>query len=317
MKLFLQGLGRVVPTVTEFRSMTYNIYIGGGDATRRAVIMKHVARANPDVLTFTETGNNNIIRGLLEPLGFFYFYGDSSLYFASKYRITHSQHLTTVQGLRTPVYCEVVINRKTIGIVSIHLNSICSGLCHYEDYINIAPKEPSAHKRLIEMYQIMDALNVRKLANPKIEGFIIQGDYNAIDNEKNVVEYLDNTGVEEYTLPVGLSYPLANAQFPTKPQEFYSGTMNLDTSPAFDGSTYTWWGTPESINPILNNFTHRLDYITYSDNLVLVGAEILNSISDAANPSSGLTKYGDTLNFDDGYIASDHIPVIADFLINP
>jgi len=159
----------------------------------------------------------------------------------------------------------------------------------------------------------MDALNSRKLENPALSGFVVQGDYNAIDNELNVTSY--DTPLGDEVLPDGLSYPLANAQFPKKQFEFYNGDITLDTSPAVDGEIITMWGQPKTPNPYPSLFGHRLDYISYSDNLILRGAEILNSEADALMPNSGLQKYGKPLASDAGYVASDHLPVVMDLTI--
>jgi len=313
----------VVRPTNQFRSMSYNIYIGGGGGGSRlpqglAAVSRHIARASPDVLSIQEAGAVSTIRPVLENLGFEYFYGlggNFGLYSASKFPITYSHTLSNYSGPRRPLYIEVSIDGHTVGIINIHLSSGCTGGCHSSDWENIPPAEPQAQRRTIEMYQIMKYLNDRKAENPAIKGFVVQGDYNAIHNEANVLEYL--FPITGFTLPAGLSYPLPNRQFPFKQFEFYGGTMTLDTNVAVDGASYTWWPAPLSPNPTPNlTFEMRIDYMAYSDNLELLGSEILNSISDAALPSAGLQKYGTPLVSTDGYVASDHIPVVADLKIN-
>ena len=317
----LLGSSAKFPTIpffepNEFRSMSYNIYIGGDQVDDGTAFQKHIARVNPDVLSIQEAGNASVLQSRLENLGFTDFYGPGGnfgQYFASKHPIVYNTTMTNVDWSRNPLYTEVDINGYLIGVASIHLDSNCSGFCREADFENNEPFEPSAQRRCVQLYQIMSFLNDRKIANSDLDAIIIQGDYNLAHNELNVLEYTEALGDE--TLPSGMSYPIDNRQVPFKQFESFSGSLSLDTTNAHNGDFYTWWPPPLNPNPIQNNFPVRIDYIAYDGGLTLIEGEILNSISDSSFPEKGIRKYGSSLAENDGYIASDHLPVVADFRI--
>lgn len=298
--------------VASFRTFSFNIWLNFSSTAQKNAIEKHVLRADADLVTFTETNDTDYayVQSQYAQYGYNYFAKGSSrtsldVMFMSKYPILNYEEIP-MSG-RYPLYCEVDINGYIIGVVSHHNASWCSSApCNTS--ASQMPAEPMAHDRMVQLYQTLDFLNGKKANNPSLKGFIIQGDWN---------DDILNTQVGVYTsapsggtsLPAYLSYPLNNSQFPLKPLEYYNGNMNLDLSTDLNGSTHTIWeNTPNAAF----TFPLRMDYIAFSDDIQLVGGEILNSEVDA---NTGLTKYGAVLTSTDSRTASDHKAVFADLEI--
>lgn len=312
MQMFVQGLGEREIN-SNFRTASFNIYEGGRNATGRTAVLKHIDRVRADFLTITEVGDIANIKPQLQARGYNHFYGVGGLhelYFASKKPIVYSytfEEDVYWKGLRNPLYCEVEVNGNLIGIISYHNASWCTSNCNTSN--TQLPQEPNAHDRMVQLYMTMKFCDDRKVAQPNLKGFIIQGDFND-DISHNQVATYNSAPANGVSLPAYLSYPLNNSPFPTKPLEAYNGTFALDLSTDLNGDTHTVWDSTPNANL---SFQMRMDYIAYSDYIQLIGGEILNSEVDA---NTGLAKVGDPLSFDDSRNASDHLLVFADFKIN-
>lgn len=300
----------------EFRTASFNTYLGlaVGSSAKNTAIKKHIDRVNADFLTLTETNDADVAYVTSNYPNYPYVErlstGTLQVMFLSKYEILNSEEIN-ISG-RKPLYCEVEINGKKIGIVSHHNASWCITGCNTSP--TQLPTEPMAHDRCVQLYATLNFLKAKKINDTTLKGFIIQGDWNDDVTHPQVATYTDaNKPSGAMTLPVGVSYPINNAQFPAEPladANGYNGNMHLNLSTDLNGDTYTIWAN----NPNAEfTFPMRADYIAYSDQIQLIGGEILNSEVDA---NTGLSKVGNPLSFDDSRTASDHKLVFADFIIN-
>lgn len=309
MKIFISSLGSKIKEYTNFRISGFNIYVGFGGATKTQAIDDQVDRVGADVLGFTEmdSASDAYVRANYGAKGYDYFYGGAPLLLCSKYPITYSETLSGVLGPRKPIYIEVTIEDFTVGVICIHNTSWCAPTpCNTSP--SQLPAEPNAYDRCVEMYQTMLWCDARKLANPNLSGFVMVGDYNDDIEHPQKAQYLTQEA-GGHSLPAPLTFPIDYAQFPQKPMDSYSGTFTLDLSTDLVGQAYTIWeDTPNAAF----KFPLRMDYVSYSDDVELVGGEIVNSEVDS---NTGLPKYGSTLAFNDSRTASDHKMVFADLRI--
>jgi hypothetical protein len=297
-----------------FRTLFFNVFLHLGGAAKQLAIENHIRRANADFIGLSEVSeatDGAILEATYTKYGYRYYEyvvaGSLQVMFMSKAPISNAQEF--VMSGRHPLYCEVNVGLQgKIGIVTLHNDSWCVvGPCN--TLPTEFPDEAMAHDRMVQAYQTLQELNDLKAADSTLKGFIIQGDWNDDYRHTQVVTY-NSAPVGGVTLPAYLSYPLNNAPFPLKPLEYYNGTINMNLSTDLAGSENTVWANDP--NAVLT-LAMRMDYIAYTDSVALIDSEILNSEVD--NNTTGITKYGNVLTFDDSRDASDHKMVIADFKI--
>jgi hypothetical protein len=309
---FIDPIYNLVAPKRKFRTLSFNTYLGFQDPLPNAKLtatLNHIKRVDADFITLTEinVADSANIESVLSPLGYKYFEYVSGTYqvmMASKFEITFSEEI--VMSGRNPLYCEVSFGELKIGIVSHHNASWCMTGCNTDP--SQLPAEPMAHDRMVQLYMTLYYLNNKKASDSTLKGFILQGDWNddILNNQPTEYTSAPSGGM---ALPAYLSYPLTYATFPLAQMDYYDGNMEINLSTDLSGSTNTIWeNTPNAAF----TFPMRMDYIAYSDDIKLIGGEILNSEVDG---TTGLKKYGSVLSFGDSRIASDHKAVFADFEI--
>lgn len=300
----------------NFRTAFFNIYQSFGSAPKTAAINKHVRRANPDFMAFSEcsVADFSYIQTEYAADGYTHFLdgGQSTQILAmSKYPIIFSD-IVAVAGAFNAIYCEIEVNNRLVGIMSIHTAPDCvTPPCRTSESDPI--NEPRGWNRTIQMYSYIEYFNNRYAANSDIDGFIIQGDFNEDNRWNSPSEYtVQQPG--GITKPSWLNYPIPREVFPNTFFEHFNVPTNeipaFKVAPARDlaNDINTIWTFIPNINLTLPAV---LDYSCST--FPIVASELINSEVDSND--SGIEKVGEPLDFPDSRTASDHLMIVADILI--
>ena len=312
--IFIGGLseGDVIDNslIPNLRTATFNVYLTFGDTAKKTAIKNHVDRADADVVSFTETSVADFTYVQSTYTDYSYFAqssggGDWSLMMISKFPISYSETVS-VDGF-SPLYCEISVNGKTIGILTIHAYPDCIALPCRDEWTDLII-EPNGWNRTVQMYEYMKFLNDRKIAIPSIDSFIIQGDWNEDTNWNSPDSYSSQVS-GGYSKPAYLSYPVDRTTFPDTMLDYYSGTYNIVNNLDLAGGRNTLWTfDPNSALTVAS----KIDYQAYTGNIQLVASEIINSEEDGP---SGMEKVGSPLISTDSRDASDHLFLVSDFYV--
>ena len=280
------------PSANALRVMTYNVeHDGLADPVHSAALGRVIAAADPDIITFNELWDTDasyvatFLNGILPLNGAMWqtvklFNGNVT---ASRYPITQSYEFEPGDRVLITVIDLPSNYPSDIVIANLHLKC-CDDDDRRQDQVD----------NLVDFYRDlhtpMGNLNV-----PFATPFIVMGDMNFVGDRAQIETVLNGDVVQE-------------------------GTYGFDFVPDWDNSplkevlpyhtdqrhAYTWPGQGSSYYP------GRLDFIFYSDYVLqLEKSFVLNTdgMSSARLTTTGLVA-------NDAHLASDHLPVIADFVWN-
>lgn len=292
--------------VPNFSLSGFNIWLGLGDATKTAAIKTIIDYMDSDVVFLTEVDNTSWTTIQATYTDYSHFLklstsGTFQLAVMSKLPILYSEEID-MEG-RKPLYIEVEVDGSRIGLSGVHNESWCTSLpCN--TLPTELPAEPNAYNRMIQMYQHMEYLNNRNIAEPSLVGQMMVGDMND-DYRHTQVQVYNSIPSGGDPLPVFLSFPLVNSDnenpsnptkgFPIAPMDYYTGTMHVPfskdgnpTPAANDEITVFGNGVP---NPGLT-LPMLMDYSAYAG-VTFVDSQIINSNYIATMPDSTSTDASD------------------------
>ncbi len=274
---------------TDFRFCTYNVLrdnIFESDA--RGAYTGILQTIDPDVIIFQEIYDHTSSQTLNRLLNVFNALDNSSQWYAedrgsdniiiSKYPIIYSREVAG-NGI-------FVINRNGVEVMiaNIHL-PCCSRDAEREREID----------RILEFIRDSKA-GVENFTLKSNSPIIISGDTNFVGNSDQVDAFMQGDIFNNNTYGSDFEIDWDEDGL----QEIIAFTTNRN-------SLYTWQSDFSSFS------AGRLDYIFYSD----YGLEVLNSFVLDTEALSSEERQEWNLNRNDSKTASDHLPIVADFKLNP
>ena len=277
---------------SALRLMTYNVeHDGLADPVHSAALGRMIAAANPDIITFNELWDTDasfvasFLDSILPLNGAMWqaaklFNGNVT---ASRYPIIQS--LEFAPGDRVLVTVIDLPPSFSTDMVVANLHLKC---CNDDD------RRQDQVDNFVEFYRDLQT-PLGNLNLPFGTPFIVAGDMNLVGDQSQLTTLLTGDVVQENEYG-----------FDFDPD--WDGTSIRDVFPYHSDQrhAYTWPGLGSSYYP------GRLDYIFYSDYTLQVAKSfILNTTGMSATRLSALG-----LLPNDAHTASDHLPVIADFVWN-